>query len=426
MQFTCCLQEEWAFSGNLTEVEDLLSVDNDILSAPTVAAIKVASTPFVPRLSSKLRNKTTLAIQLGIKETLILTGTTSGMTDRDFDLKKQDVLDRCGVVITAKTEYTYIYANLLSLAALLTSFSACPLHRARLRLVYLSLLGDPSKHGTWVIRMLDLDHLDSSAVRALNLIEVGEMRALRPLFPIFFNSFVTSQFILAERRPRVSREMSQRCAPAFFDTRITAPSSTPYATPNMPSKSRHNRVQPTRPVLRMDAQEGSWTASVAENPHHPTSYSLYVKMTHNLTLSCTAREIVELHHKLRDLHPGVTLPQLPIPTILPGFSRLQICQWPSSVVLPLQLTPMLRPSSPPPFTKHGGLMIVKEQQNGDAVNGEEDLPRVHKDIQEEGTGEVSAAPEEAQEAQSAVEGRSETPAPQKPPLILQPHPLKHR
>jgi hypothetical protein len=32
-----------------------------------------------------------------------------------------------------------------------------------------------------------------------------------------------------------------------------------------------------RQVLRVDAQDGPWTVSVAENPHRPSSYTLYVK-----------------------------------------------------------------------------------------------------------------------------------------------------
>ena len=45
----------------------------------------------------------TLIIQLSVKEALIPTGTTSGTTERDFDLKKlKEVLDRCGVVVTER------------------------------------------------------------------------------------------------------------------------------------------------------------------------------------------------------------------------------------------------------------------------------------------------------------------------------------
>ncbi|KAA1477263.1 kinase-like protein [Dentipellis sp. KUC8613] len=86
-----------------------------------------------------------------------------------------------------------------------------------------------------------------------------------------------------------------------------------------PVPDNHNRnhtpqSRPARrPVLRMDAQDGPWSVSVAENPGDSTSYSLYVKTpTHNLTLSRTAHEIVDLHHKLHDSYPSVKLPALPI------------------------------------------------------------------------------------------------------------------
>ena len=44
-----------------------------------------------------------MIIQLGVKEAIIPTGTISGNTDRDHELKKlKDVLERCGVVITER------------------------------------------------------------------------------------------------------------------------------------------------------------------------------------------------------------------------------------------------------------------------------------------------------------------------------------
>jgi hypothetical protein len=50
-----------------------------------------------------VRVSQTLAIQLGIKEAVLPTGTASGATDRDFDLRKlRDVLERCGIVITER------------------------------------------------------------------------------------------------------------------------------------------------------------------------------------------------------------------------------------------------------------------------------------------------------------------------------------
>ncbi|EPQ60213.1 kinase-like protein [Gloeophyllum trabeum ATCC 11539] len=75
-----------------------------------------------------------------------------------------------------------------------------------------------------------------------------------------------------------------------------------------PSQSR-----PFRRGIRVHHQDGPWTISVAENPHDPRSYSLYVKTpTHNLTLMRTATEIVELHHKLRESNPNTRIPSLPI------------------------------------------------------------------------------------------------------------------
>lgn len=100
----------------------------------------------------------------------------------------------------------------------------------------------------------------------------------------------------------------------------------------------------------MDNQEGPWSVSVAETPYDARSYSLYIKSrfftsfsspipsdppsdrgvcilrvlicsiapTHNLTLTRTAMEIVELDLKLRQAHTNVKFPQQPItPDTLP-------------------------------------------------------------------------------------------------------------
>ncbi|KAK0450596.1 uncharacterized protein EV420DRAFT_1312313 [Desarmillaria tabescens] len=68
-----------------------------------------------------------------------------------------------------------------------------------------------------------------------------------------------------------------------------------------------------RAPVRIDAQDGPWSVSVAESPHDARSYSLYIKTpTHNITLTRTAMEIVELDSKLRESLPGAKLPTLPI------------------------------------------------------------------------------------------------------------------
>ncbi|KAK7063688.1 hypothetical protein R3P38DRAFT_2674852 [Favolaschia claudopus] len=68
-----------------------------------------------------------------------------------------------------------------------------------------------------------------------------------------------------------------------------------------------------RPPVRMNAQDGPWSVSVAETPHDARSYSLYIKTpTHNLTLTRTAQELVDLDRKLKETYPSAALPDLPI------------------------------------------------------------------------------------------------------------------
>ncbi|KAF9561633.1 hypothetical protein CPC08DRAFT_635234 [Agrocybe pediades] len=82
---------------------------------------------------------------------------------------------------------------------------------------------------------------------------------------------------------------------------------------NLPSTSSR------RGPVRMDTQDGPWSVSVAENPYDSLSYSLYIKTpTHNLTLTRAAMELVELDLKLRQAHPSIKIPALPInPDTLP-------------------------------------------------------------------------------------------------------------
>ncbi|KAJ7492025.1 kinase-like protein [Mycena latifolia] len=73
-----------------------------------------------------------------------------------------------------------------------------------------------------------------------------------------------------------------------------------------------------RPPVRMNAQDGPWSVSVAETPDDPRSYSLYIKTpTHNLTLTRTIMELVDLDRKLREAYPTAALPDLPIDASAP-------------------------------------------------------------------------------------------------------------
>ncbi|KAH9854371.1 hypothetical protein C2E23DRAFT_818469 [Lenzites betulinus] len=116
-----------------------------------------------------------------------------------------------------------------------------------------------------------------------------------------------------KRRHR--RERSSVTDSSFFDTLQAQPPATthPDATPSsMPGKNIVSTpVISARRLHR--AEEGPWTISVAETPHDPTSYSLYIKTsTHNITLTRTGQEIVDLHAKLHDNFPGLKMPTPPI------------------------------------------------------------------------------------------------------------------
>ncbi|EED80646.1 predicted protein [Postia placenta Mad-698-R] len=223
-----------ASPGNLQAVEDMLFVNTDILSAPIVMAIKIMSTPAAVAASSKAKTKTvgiafadtntreigvadfvdndlfsnvevclslcesisTGKNDLSVKEALIPTGTTTGTTERDIELKKvKELLERCGVVITERKPSEFTAKNIKDDMAQLLTPSSLPsssnvdaslvVHAAELSLPvapsalsalvsYLSLLSDPSNRGAYSIRTHDLSQfmkLDASALRALNLTE---------------------------------------------------------------------------------------------------------------------------------------------------------------------------------------------------------------------------------------------------------------
>ncbi|KAJ3554127.1 hypothetical protein NM688_g3265 [Phlebia brevispora] len=207
-----------ASPGNLQDVEEMLFGSTDIISAPVVMAIKIANTPAAAGGSSNVRTKTvgvafadTSVRELGVadfadnelfsnteatvKEAIIPTGTASGTTERDVDLRKlKDVLERCNVVITERKPSEFTAKNiqddlvrLLSPSAMPSSSSnvdaastipqlnlpVAPASLAAL-ISYLSLLSDPTNHGVFSIRTHDLTQfmrLDASALRALNLLE---------------------------------------------------------------------------------------------------------------------------------------------------------------------------------------------------------------------------------------------------------------
>ncbi|KIK71670.1 hypothetical protein GYMLUDRAFT_66785 [Collybiopsis luxurians FD-317 M1] len=89
-------------------------------------------------------------------------------------------------------------------------------------------------------------------------------------------------------------------------------------------KNSHMDTAPTRRGLVRIDQDGPWSVSVAESPHDARSYSLYIKTpTHNLTLTRTAMEIIELDHKLHDSILSTSkLPPLPLdPSSVPAAPK---------------------------------------------------------------------------------------------------------
>ncbi|KIM69472.1 hypothetical protein SCLCIDRAFT_1207895 [Scleroderma citrinum Foug A] len=201
------LQKE-ASPGNLQAVEDLLFSNSDVLSAPIVVAIKIASSSGPDKAKVKsvsiayadtsvrelgvaefadsdlFSNTESLIIQLSVKEAVIPTGTVSGKTDRDIELNKlKAVLERCNVVISERKPSEFTPRNVEDDVRKLTqteggmetsNVKSFPSPTALAALInYLALTTDPSNFGAYTLRIHDLARymrLDASAVRALGLI----------------------------------------------------------------------------------------------------------------------------------------------------------------------------------------------------------------------------------------------------------------
>ncbi|KAG9313875.1 hypothetical protein JVU11DRAFT_4643 [Chiua virens] len=139
--------------------------------------------------------------------------------------------------------------------------------------------------------------------------------AYHPCDPSARASLDSSRSLQFNRKSRVER--SSVTDLTFFESR-TSSSHNEHAPYNNSVRSMNNvDAAPSRstrrPPVRIDAQEGPWSISVAETPHDARSYSIYIKTpTHNLTLTRTATELVELHAKLEDSDGTSKLPKLPI------------------------------------------------------------------------------------------------------------------
>ncbi|KDQ06534.1 hypothetical protein BOTBODRAFT_140987 [Botryobasidium botryosum FD-172 SS1] len=189
-----------ASPGNLQDVEDLLFVNSDLLSAPIVMAVKVqsrenAKTVGIAFADASIRaigvsefvdndlfsNTESLLIQLGVKECII----QADEKRLDFDLTKlRDVLDRCSVVISERKNSEFAVKNVEqdlnrllkeeNASVTLPEFELKQAMCATSALIsYLTLMSDESNFGQYTLRHHDLSQfmrLDSSALRALNLL----------------------------------------------------------------------------------------------------------------------------------------------------------------------------------------------------------------------------------------------------------------
>lgn len=80
------------------------------------------------------------------------------------------------------------------------------------------------------------------------------------------------------RNPRAETQNINTLSFLEFDSTIHVENNSPSPSISPMTATQERQPRPARrQVLRVDAQDGPWTVSVAENPHRPSSYTLYVK-----------------------------------------------------------------------------------------------------------------------------------------------------
>ncbi|KAF8496449.1 hypothetical protein F5888DRAFT_387239 [Russula emetica] len=110
----------------------------------------------------------------------------------------------------------------------------------------------------------------------------AEEEAPPPLLPPPPPSVPTAPAISAvlELEPTLRQQPKAGNQKVELDSTIHVENTPPGPSPSIFARTA-TQERPSRParrqVLRVDAQDGPWTVSVAENPHPPSSYTLYVK-----------------------------------------------------------------------------------------------------------------------------------------------------
>jgi hypothetical protein len=80
------------------------------------------------------------------------------------------------------------------------------------------------------------------------------------------------------RNPRADTQNINTLSFLEFDSTIHVENTPPSPSISSMTASQERQARPARrQVLRVDAQDGPWTVSVAENHHRPSSFTLYVK-----------------------------------------------------------------------------------------------------------------------------------------------------
>ncbi|KIJ66516.1 hypothetical protein HYDPIDRAFT_174586 [Hydnomerulius pinastri MD-312] len=169
----------------------------------------------------------------------------------------------------------------------------------------------PKKNFKSVLGFGSLSFKDANSIRGRSSVDT-----YRPRQPSARTSIDTARSYQHKRKSRAER--SSVTDHSFFQSRDSSPHNQ-----HAPVQANSVRSMKTldaapsrsmrRPPVRIDAQEGPWSVSVAETPHDARAYSIYIKTpTHNLTLTRTATEVVELHAKLEDSDGATKLPKLPL------------------------------------------------------------------------------------------------------------------
>jgi hypothetical protein len=141
---------------------------------------------------------------------------------------------------------------------------------------------------------------------------------------------------LSTRRRRNPRAEIQNINTLSFlevDSTVHVENTSPSPSISDMTASQERQPRPARrQVLRVDAQDGPWTVSVAENHHRPSSYTLYVKSECPFTkelpdifVCCVAPVMLRCHIFLFILCGMGSLSEVPLLRIRFGRSSASTC-----------------------------------------------------------------------------------------------------